>query len=266
MKQAIRWKVVALAIFLATTTLSLAADNVLIVDVRKRPPEMTIEGGQFSGPLLDVIKEAAQKIGYEVKFVERQFEGSLTLLQQGEKNIDLLPRTVCTEERAKLIDYLGPIGYQQKDILFLVKPGQEDTVKTFDDLKTIKIGVKRGTYYFKEFNESKDLVKVESDDDDNMVKMFAAGRFDIMAIIDKKAAETALEKNGILEYAYAKYRQPIQIGNYYGITQGHPLKDALQKGLEEMVTSGRVKSIYESYGAESPGFDPALGFEKCFSD
>jgi polar amino acid transport system substrate-binding protein len=260
------WKTLVLAVFLVSPSLISAQENVLIVNIRQRPPEMVVEGDKYSGPLLDVIKEAAQKVGYDVKFVDRQFEASITLLQQGDESVQIIPRTMCTEERAALVDFIGPIGYLNTDVVFLVKPGQEDTIKTFDDLKKVKVGTKRGSFFFKEFNDSKEITKVESDDDDNMVRMFAAGRFDAMIIFDKTAAETALKKHNITEYAYATYRQPVRRGVYFAMTQNHKARDMMQKALEEMVHSGRIAEIYKSHNAEPPPFDPAVGFERCFND
>jgi polar amino acid transport system substrate-binding protein len=257
------WQSFALAIILATPGLSWCQDKVLIVNTRQRAPEMVVEGDKHTGPLLDIIKEVAQKAGYDVKFVERQFDASLKMLQQKDENIDILPRTRCTEERVQLVDFFGPIGDYKVDILFLVKPGQEDSIQTFDDLKKVKVGVKRGSYYFKEFSESKEINKVEADDDDNLVRMFDAGRFDVLIVRDKDNVELALKKHNVTQHAYAKYKQPLQTGNYYAITQGHPLKDTLQKALEELVLSGRVKEIYQSYGLEPPIFDTQRGFVSC---
>lgn len=73
--------------------------------------------------------------------------------------VDVLPRTLCTERRSKEIDYLGPIGYQTKFIEFLVKPGKEKSIREFEDLKKIKVGSKKGTFYFKEFSDAREIKK-----------------------------------------------------------------------------------------------------------
>jgi len=233
----------------------------LVVDVRQRPPEMTVEDETVSGPLLDVITEAAQRTGYAIKFQVRQFQGSLRYLECG--LIDILPRAICTPERTKTMDYLGPIGYEPKEILFLVKPGQEDSIQTFDDLKRLTVGVKQGTVYFEEFDASQEIVKIESGDDENLVRMFAHNRFDTMIILDKSAVEAALDKYQITEYPYARYRYPLRLAIYYGIRRNHPAQEALQRALETMVISGRVKAIYAQYHLEAPLFDPQQGFEPC---
>jgi len=254
-----------LALFaLVPHRLNAADEKILVVDVRQRPPEMNVEGEIWSGPLIDIIEEAAQRIRYRVKFQVRQFEGSLRYLEYGK--IDILPRVICTPARARMMDFLGPIGYEQKEILFLVQPGEEDSIQSFDDLKHLTVGVKQGTVYFEEFDASQEIVKIESHDDENLVRMFAHHRFDTMIILDRNAVEAALKKYQISAYAYAPYKLDLRIGIYYGIRRNHPAKQALQRALDYFVTSGSVNAIYAQYGLIPPSFDVQQGFERCLQE
>ena len=244
--------------------LNASDEKILVIDVRQRPPEMNVDGDIWSGPLIDILEEAAHRIKYRVKFQVRQFEGSLRYLEYGK--IDILPRVICTPARARMMDFLGPIGYEQKEILFLVPPGQEGSIQRFDDLKHLTVGVKQGTVYFEEFDASQEIVKIESQDDENLVRMFAHQRFDTMIILDRDAVEAALQKYQISAYAYAHYRLDLRIGIYYGIRRNHPAKEPLQHALEDMVTSGRVNAIYAQYGIVPPVFDVRQGFEPCLQE
>lgn len=249
-------------IFFSNSRVTYAKDAVLRIDVRHRPPEMVVSGETYTGPLIDIIKEAAEKNNYTVIFQSRQFNGSLALLKQG--FIDILPRTICTIERAVFIDYLGPIGYQEKDIVFIVRKGQEKSISSFEDLKKFNIGTKLGTHYFDAFNNSTEINKIETADDKNLVSMFSAQRFDAFIVLDQKAAEAALAGNGVTEYAYAVYKHINRIGNFYGITPGHPAHEKLQHTIEKMVLSGRIKELYKKHGASPPVFTKELGFKNCF--
>ncbi|PID56036.1 amino acid ABC transporter substrate-binding protein [candidate division KSB3 bacterium] len=250
---------------LSAERLNAVERKTLVADIRQRPPEMVVHGESFwAGPLIDILQEAVQRAGYQIQFQVRQFQGSLRYLERGE--IDILPRAICTRQRATFMDFLGPVGYEEKEILFLVKPGQEESVRTFDDLKDLTVGVKRGTVYFDAFDACQEIVKIESHDDENLVRMFAHNRFQTMIILDRNAVESALRKYQISEYAYARYRKTLHIGIYYGILRGHPATVSLQRALENLVISGRVKAIYASYGLEPPNFDHRHGFEPCFQE
>lgn len=240
-----RW---GLFLFCLAVSAVWAADKVLYVDVRNRPPDMVKNGDRHSGPLLEVIDRAAQKIGYRTVYVERRFELSLSLLQQKKGNIDIVPRVVWTSEREKQFDYLGPIGSNDIEILFLVKAGQEGTIRRFEDLEKLSVGTKAKTAYFERFDKNAAIRKIEAIDDDNLVQMFRAGRFDTMIVLDKPALEAALKKFGIGDYAYAQYRHPLRLDIYFGITKDHPERAALQKTLKEMGRSGEIFEIYRKAG------------------
>ena len=253
-----RWS--TLELFLALSLLSiagtvLAEDSSLRADYRQRPPEMVIDEktGRFSGPLIDILDEAARKIGHRIKWRKAPFQRSYRELQLG--SVDVVPRVILTEERKAFVAYLGPIGYQRKDIVFLVRKGQESLINTYDDLRKINVGTKRDTAYFKQFNEDKSITKILSLDDKNMARMFAADRFDTMIILDIRAIETVLKNIGFNNYSYANYRYVQKIGNYYGMSKESPrieLYPKLNQALLGLVQSGRVKEIYKHHGIAPP--------------
>ena len=253
-----RWS--TLKLFLALSLLSiagtvLAEDSSLRADYRQRPPEMVIDEktGRFSGPLIDILEEAARKIGHRIKWRKAPFQRSYKELQLG--LVDVEPRVILTEERKAFVAYLGPIGYQRKDIVFLVRKGREGLLKLYDDLHKIRVGTKRDTAYFKQFNEDKDINKILSLDDKNMAKMFAANRFDTMIILDVSAIEEALKDINFSDYSYANYRYVQKIGNYYGMSKKSPrigLYEKLNAALLGLARSGRVKEIYENYRVVPP--------------
>jgi len=234
-------------------TITHAQDNTLRADFRLRPPEMVVDGNEKLGPLKDILEIAVKKLGYKIKWRMTPFPRSLSDLRDGK--IDILPRTVKTVKREKFVNYLGPIGYQDKTIYFLVKKGFEDMIQSYDDLKSLKIAVKRKTAYFKRFNEDDSLDKTASMDDDNMVKMFDRGRFDAMAILDVDALESALKKYKITDYTYAKYKYHQRNGNYYGmskISKHHKLYEKLNEVLLNMVKSGEITQVYKLHGIKPP--------------
>lgn len=235
-----------------------AQHQFLRADCRQRPPEMIVneKTGSCSGPLLDILGEAARKVGYGVEWRTAPFQRSYQELQLG--SVDVVPRVILTEKRKALVAYLGPIGYQQKNIVFLVKKGQENLVNAYDDLRKVRIGTKRDTAYFKRFNENTTINKVLSLDDENMAKMFAANRFNTMIILDVPAIEKALRDIGVSDYAYANYKYVQKIGNYYGMSKKSEhigIYPDLNAALLDLVESGRVQEIYTKYGVLPPPID-----------
>lgn len=239
---------------LAAETHTSILPNVLRADFRHRPPEMVLDEQQnlMIGPLKDILEEAASSIGYSVEWTVRPFARSYNELQVG--TVDIVPRTIRNDEREAFVAFLGPIATQRRDIHFLVKPGDEERIQSYDDLYGLSIGVKRGTAYFDRFNQDDSLNRTESVDDDNMARMFIHGRFDTMVILDRASIELALEKLDYAEYSYARYRYLNEIGNYYGMSRRSPhfhIFDNLNRALLEMAESGRVREIYLMYDLAS---------------
>jgi polar amino acid transport system substrate-binding protein len=209
----------------------------------------------LSGPLKDILDEAAAKIGYQVSWSEVPFARSIAYELTDGNGSDLVPRVRYTQERTLFIEFLGPIGYQQGDVVFLVKKGKEDSINTYDDLRKMSVGVKRGSFFFEEFSADKQIRKIDGLDDKNMVKMFAAGRFDTMIAIDKKALEFELKAQHISDYSFANYKYVQKIGNYYAMSKKSKLirlAPQLQNALMEMLAGGRINAIYTQYNLPPP--------------
>ncbi|MCP3944344.1 MAG: transporter substrate-binding domain-containing protein [Desulfobacteraceae bacterium] len=194
-------KLILLFGLIILSTSVFAENRVLKADFRHRPPEMVIAGENISGPLKDILEEAAKAIDYKISWEVVPFPRSLERLKNGQ--VDIVPRTIRNKKREEFINYLGPIGYQKKDILFLVRKGRENLINNYEDLYKLRVGVKRGTAYFDKFNDDNQINRVLSMDDHNMAKMFMVKRFDTMIILDKNSIEQALAKISFDDYSYA---------------------------------------------------------------
>lgn len=244
-----------LLLLLLVFTSSHANQNVLLADFRHRPPEMVLDGSTMSGPLKEILEVAAERIGYSVQWRAAHFARSIRDLEHGK--IDIIPRMVRTREREVFSYYLGPIGFQKKDIFFLVRKGQENLINQYEDLQNLRIEVKRKTAYFDRFDNDISLNKRENIDDDNMVRMFLAQRFDTMPVLDRQSLEIAMEKHGITDYSYANYVHVNNMGNYYGLSKSSAnsssaLHQKLNGSILEMVTTGEVGKIYSKYKLSPP--------------
>ena len=251
----IRWRLVsALLAVLFPWGAVTGQDGELTADFRHRPPEMVVEGQRFSGPLKDIIEEAAARLGYRINWRLAPFSRSLHGLESGD--VDIVPRTIRNKEREAFVQFLGPIGYQRKDILFLVKKGKEDSIRHYEDLYDVTVGVKRKAAYFPRFDKDSAVKKrVTQGDDYVLARMFMGGRFDTVAILDRNAIESAFAGYGFRDYAYADYRHEQRIGNYYGMSKRSPhgaLFPDLNKVLADLVASGRVADIYTQHGLPAP--------------
>ena len=232
------------------------ADQVLRADYRERPPEMQALDSLPVGPLIEVLDSAAQRVGARIEWRYAPFVRSLEDLKSG--RIDLVPRVLFTAERKDYVYFLPSIGTQRKSIRFIVKTGQQASLRNYADLQGKVIGVKRGTAYFDQFDGDSALTKSLATDDYLLAGMFRAGRLDVMVVLDAEAIEAQFHKIGFSDYSYAEYQYEQSVGNYYGASMRHyrgekkALYEQLGQALRGMRESGEIARIYHRYGVAPP--------------
>ncbi|NAX43773.1 MULTISPECIES: substrate-binding periplasmic protein [unclassified Vibrio] len=235
---------ISLAAVLISSTLFA---NTLKADFRHRPPEMVIspDGQKISGPLKEIIEEAAKNIGFDIEWRNIPFPRSLATLENG--TVDIVPRVIRTTDREAFVRFIGPISEQTRNIVFVTR-SDGPAINNYQDLRELNVGVKRGTAYFEAFDQDKEINRTVVNDDFNLARMLEAKRIDTVIVLDLPALEVELKTINFSNYQVATYYYPNTIGNYYGMPKSHPQADALQDALSEMVKSGRIEAIYAKFG------------------
>lgn len=123
-----------------------------------------IEGkDQIVGFDISVAKEIAKDLGVELEVKDMDFDG-LLVAEQASKIDLVLAGMNPTDERKENVDF-SDIYYKSENG-FIVRKGEEDSIKSLDDLKGKKIGVQKGSiqekYAQENFKDSelKSLAKV----------------------------------------------------------------------------------------------------------
>lgn len=112
---------------------------------------------------ISVAKEIAKDLGVELEIKDMDFDG-LLVAEQASKIDLVLAGMNPTDERKENVDF-SDIYYKAENG-FIVRKGEEDTIKSLDDLKGKKVGVQKGsiqeTYATENFKDSqlKSLGKV----------------------------------------------------------------------------------------------------------
>lgn len=89
-----------------------------------------------------LAKEIANEIGVELEITDMDFDGLLGALNANKVDLILACMTP-NEERKKNVDF-SDLYYIDSNVV-IVKEGNEDKIKSDEDLKALKIGVQRGT-------------------------------------------------------------------------------------------------------------------------
>ena len=91
---------------------------------------------------IDIAKEVAKELGVELEVKDMDFDGLLVALQAGKVDMVFAGMTP-TEERKQNADFSDI--YYTATHRFILRSGEEGSVKSFDDLKGKKIGVQKGS-------------------------------------------------------------------------------------------------------------------------
>lgn len=89
-----------------------------------------------------LAQEIAKEIGVEVEYKEIDFDGLIGALNADKVDV-VLAGMSPTEEREKSVDF-SDLYYISKNAV-IVRDGDEDKIKTEDDLKKLKVGVQKGS-------------------------------------------------------------------------------------------------------------------------
>lgn len=89
-----------------------------------------------------VVQEIAKDMGVKVEYEDMDFDGLLGALKADKVDIVLAGMTP-DEKRRKSVDF-SEIYYTNSNVCIVAK-GKEDSIKSSDDLKDLKVGVQKGT-------------------------------------------------------------------------------------------------------------------------
>jgi polar amino acid transport system substrate-binding protein len=109
-------------------------------DAAYAPFEKMSASNEVEGFTVDVLKAAAAKGGFDVKFVNTPWEGIFKTLDGGERDIVASSVTI-TDERKQSMDFSKPYF----DAVQLIAVKADSKVAKFEDLKKLKVGVQTGT-------------------------------------------------------------------------------------------------------------------------
>ncbi|MEW9674242.1 substrate-binding periplasmic protein [Ammoniphilus sp. 3BR4] len=231
-----------------------SANKTLVVGTTNASPPTAFvkaEDNQVNGIMVDMMKEAGKKAGYDVKYEAMSFSSLISALQN--HRIDLISAGMSyNEERAKIVSFTDYV-YGFHEALVVPKGSQ---VKSLEDLKGKKVGVAAGTIYvgFLEKSGIPMDVKVYEKTNQMLIEL-AQGRLDAM-ITDTPIVQYLMQQNPSNEVEIVKDYKPA-FSLKMGFITNHDqedLRNKLNKAISEMKKDGTLEQIYKKWGIQKPEF------------
>lgn len=208
---------------------------------------MDQETGEMIGFDMEIIREVADRAGFEIDLNTMDFNGIIPALQTGNVDIAIAGITI-TEEREQIVDFSDP--YYDSGLRILVREGSD--VEELSDLEGLKIGTKIGS-------TSYDFLMANLDADDGVTPY--PGSSDMyMALMSRAIDAVFYDAPNVGYFARTKGEGkvttvgPLYEGQQYGIAlvEGSEWVDEVNAALASMKEDGTYKSIYEKWFGPMP--------------
>ncbi|BCL33861.1 basic amino acid ABC transporter substrate-binding protein [Nostoc sp. MS1] len=205
------------------------------------PFEFQTPQGELVGFEIDLMRAIAQAVGLTVNFESLPFDGMISTLQA--KRVDAaISGITITKERLKTIAFSRP--YFKAGLAITVREDNQD-IKDFNSLQEKKIGVQIGSTgadFAKTIPNAK-IITYNSGPD--FFQDLHNGNID--AVISDAFATLYAVKNGNLKGL--KVVADLLTEEYYGIAtpQNSPHLDAINKGIDIVLSNGTYKQIYQKW-------------------
>ena len=236
-------------ILLFSSNIAQSAQTV-IVAFSEFPPYKMFVDGKHLGIDVDILQEIAKQMDFKLEFKNGTLEDCLRMMKQGEA--DLMTSLLRRVEREPYIVYVQPRYRARSDKVFYVLKERQKLIRTYDDLKMLKIGVKGGTSYAQAFDNDKELNKLPAQSIKINIAKLAAGQIDTFITTDTEG-DYWIKKLGLKDRITKtpfKFSQLDPI--YIGISKksafaeetkrfGRILKDLVDKGVVQRTVDKYLK-------------------------
>lgn len=171
---------------------------------------------------IDIAKEVAKELGVELEVKDMDFDGLLVALQAGKVDMVFAGMTP-TDERKENADFSDI--YYSATHRFILRSGEEGSVKSFDDLKGKKIGVQKGSI--------QEGIAKDNFDEANIKSL--AKVTDLVLDLKNKKVDAILIEEGVAKINCDKNKD-IAMSDFVVTDENGGAAIALKKGSTELQT------------------------------
>jgi polar amino acid transport system substrate-binding protein len=224
------------------------------------PWEMFVgETEQFTGFDYDLAQAIGAKLGVKFEFIMASFDGILVGIQAGNYDV-AMSAMYDNAERQELVDF---VNYAQDGTAMLVKKGNPEKLKSFEDLSGKNVAAEAGTTQAAALAALNEQFKAEgkpeitiSEFPDQPAALLAVqsgkvvcdltdastGAYIAMTTDDGATFEIVVDPNPPV----ADWKPQL---DGIGVLKGNDgLRDAIQKALQALMDDGTYKTIIDQYG------------------
>ena len=226
---------------------ALSTQTVVVAFSEFAPYKMVVDG-KHTGIDVDILHEIGKRMDLKIVFKNGTFEECLDMMKQGEA--DLMTSLLRRVERESYILYVQPRYRPRSNKIFYLFKGNPKSIRTYDDLNNLRIGVKGGTKYALQFDKDNNLNKLPAQSIKVNISKLAAGQIDTF-IATETEGDYWIKALGLQDHiTKASYKFQQLDPFYLGISKKSAFaKEAKGVGeiLDDLVDNGAVQLLVEKY-------------------
>lgn len=240
-------KIVFFSFFLFLLTSLNAQKKELNVPIGAWPPFTIVKENTYSGIDVDIFKELEKRLDLKVNFAVYPWTRSLKYMKIGKS--DIVSGIAKRENRAEYLRYIEK-PYYSCSTVFYVQKGNASKIKKYEDLNNRLIGYVDNSAYFLRFDNDKNLNKIALTKEQQLIKMLAIGRLDVIIGTDCQADYDISRLGYSKELEKAEYKPGNSVDLYFAISKNSKhIKDfdKLSKAFIEIIDEGIPQKVAKKY-------------------
>ncbi|MES2296133.1 MAG: transporter substrate-binding domain-containing protein [Pseudomonadota bacterium] len=231
-----------------------AAQELVFAFSELEPWKTVDAANNYGGAYTEIVRELARRLNLPLKIVPCPLKRCLVMLEHGEA--DIVIGIQDSGERAQYIQFLHtPYRERGSDKVFYVRKGMAARIQKFEDLRTLRVGVKNGAMNFARFEEANELLKVGARDINTNFRKLVLGRLDTV-IASEDQGEAILSQMHLREqvekaiYRSSETAVPRAIGISKKSAHLADIK-RFEAAMGDMTKDGTLQKIYRRHYFEA---------------
>ncbi len=211
------------------------------------PPYGMTEQPQIYGINYDIGLELEKRLGITLQPRVCPFKRCLLELESGA--LDLFSGFTKNDEREKYLAYSTP-SYSTVSVVFYVRKGESDILKSYDDLYKLRVGHVFESHYFDPFNTDTAIQKVDVAMEQRLLPMLSSNRIDTYVGTDPNASYEVLTKGFKSKLEKATYSPNVEVPLYFAVSRKSKhlaLLSKIGQAIQDMHDDGTMARIHDKY-------------------
>lgn len=215
------------------------------------PPYIIVnEDGSAGGIDAEILQAMAGQLNLRLRFESFDWIYCLRMMEHG--RADIISAILKRPERQVYLHYIEPPYLRKSTKLFYLKKSSPHSIKQYEDLYGLRIGVLKGSAYFERFDNDASIQKTATEKTEQLLKMLKSGRLD--AVIGTKVVMEHIiqTKNYTGLFKRSAFRHLEETPFYLAISKKSVFADDLvwfNEAMQLLIETGKVQAILEKYGA-----------------